>query len=245
MGINKTQQSEQMATFDVTGTADCPSMNFVVAGVADATALAALAAEIQAWSDGYNMTMTETFDSTYFASMASDATLEVAFGNAATLATSPNGAYNYAFGWSWENTSADTADVTSVNGLQSRYLTTAAVTADGDLGSDNSAAVGIYYDDGTAELKYGWTQTPSGVDDSSTDDFIVDNTFAGMFYMPSEPDTAVDGETDATGDRLDSGDVLGVFCGTAAPDAEGPTTLTVTLGAASLALAGSAALATA
>ena len=66
-----------------------------------------------------------------------------------------------------------------------------------------------------------------------------------MFYMPSEPDTATDGETDATGDRLDSGDVLGVFCGTAAPDAEGTTTLTVTLGAASLALAGSAALATA
>merc|ERR1719380_459974 len=208
-----------MATYDVTGTADCLSMNFTLPGVADATALAALAADIQTWSDGYNMTLLWTFDATYFASMATDTDLEVAFGNAATLSTAP--------------------------ALKSHYLPTAVVTTASDLGSDSASAVEVWYDttNNAAIAKYGWTQTPDTVTDTSTDDFgAADTTLQGMFYMPKEPATAATGETDATGDRLDTGDALGVFCGAGTPDATGAASLTLTLGAASLAVAGSASI---
>jgi len=218
-------------------------MNFTLAGAADATALAALSSEIQTWSDGYNVTLLWTLDSTYFASMASDTTLEVAFGNAATLATAPNGAYNYFMTWTWSS-----PNVSTTTALKSHYLPTAVVTTAGDLGSDSTSAVEVWYDTNASAAipKYGWTQAPTTVTDSSTNDFVdSDNTLSGMFYMPKEPTTAATGETDATGDRLDTGDVLGVFCGAGTPDATGAASLTLTLGAASLAVAGSAALATA
>merc|ERR1719337_223057 len=98
-------------------------MNFTLAGAADATALAALASEIQTWSDGYNVTLLWTLDSTYFASMASDTTLEVAFGNAATRATAPNGAYNYFMTWTWSS-----PNVSTTTALQSHYVPTAGGT---------------------------------------------------------------------------------------------------------------------
>lgn len=223
-----------MTTYDVTGTADCPSMTFTLAGTADSTAYDALAADIRTWSDGYNITLLWTFTTLYYAEMANDTTLEVAFGNAATLTTAANGAYNHNCGWAWDSTNSE---VDMSTALTATYIPTAVATTAGDLGKDSTSVVAM------TDAKYDFTASP--VVTGTADYTAVDGTYSGMFYMPSEPATAATGETDATGDRLDTGDVLGVFCGTAEPTATGSTTLTLTLGAASLAAAGSAALATA
>merc|ERR1711924_73391 len=98
------------------------------------------------------------------------------------------------------------------------YLTTAAVTADTDLGNDNTAAVGIYYDDLTAELKYDWDEFPTSMTSTSTDDFTTGGEIAGTWYLPTESDA--DGETTATGDRI-KGEMVSMFAGSdGAPDTE-------------------------
>lgn len=223
-----------MTTYDVTGTADCPSMTFTLAGTADSTTYDALAADIRTWSDGYNITLLWTFTALYWAEMATDTTLEVAYGNAATLSTAANGAYNHSMVWAWDSTNSEVDVSTALNGT---YLPTSVVTTAGDLGMDSTSAVAM------TDAKYDFTASP--VITGAGDFIAVDNTYSGVFYMPSEPATAATGETTTTGDRLDTGDVLGVFCGTAEPTATGSASLTLTLGAASLAAAGSAALATA
>merc|ERR1712072_572329 len=105
--------------------------------------------------------------------------------------------------WTWSS-----PNVSTTTALKSHYLPYDVVVTAGDLGSDSTSAVEIWYDttNSLAIAKYGWTQAPTTVTASSTDDFVdSDNTISGMFYMPSEPTTAGTGETELTGDRLDTG----------------------------------------
>jgi len=225
------------------GSADCPALAFEFAGT-DKDETEALVAVVSAWSDGYNVEATLTFEGLYFTAMATDTAVEYAFGNELTTATAaPNGAYVLALGWAMGATTADIADTDSQ--LMTFYMPTAAVTSEGDLGADSSDVVGIYYDNGTTELKYGWTQTPTTIDDSSTEDIATGATLAGKWYMPKEADA--EGETTATGDRLDKKDEITAWAGAdgAAADTKcGDGAMKVKLGAATLA-AGSIALAAA
>lgn len=216
-------------------------MSLTLLGTEDSDEYDALAQVIQDWSDGASLKWDATFDGLYWAEMGTDTRLEVAFGSEATLTSAPNGAYSMGFTWTYGTTTADYVDSTTP--LMSFYLTTAAVTADTDLGNDNSAAVGIYYDNLTAELKYDWNEFPNTMTSTSTDDFTTGGYIYGTFYMPAESDA--DGETTATGDRINKGDKVSMFAGSAgAPDTECNADVTMTLGAATLA-AGSFALAAA
>jgi len=235
-------------TYDVEATADAPALTFGTLGCTDEE-FEGLDADISAWSDGYNASMEMAFAGTYWSGGAADESFAcLAFGTEATVATAPNGAYFFALNWSYAGTTADTIDTTSP--LLSYYLPTAGATSDGELAYDSSDIVGIYYDDYSTELKYDWTTTPSlsSVTSSSTDDFVEDDTYAGEFFMPAEPDTIPDGETSAMGDRLNKGDALCVFAGftnIATADVTGDDCIEVTLGAATLAAAGAAGLAAA
>merc|ERR1712147_229544 len=237
MGIIKTFQT-QMTDFDIDATADCPSITFALAGKTE-TEGAALAADITAWSDGYNMTVTQTMSADYFASMATDAELQLAFGDGAELAAAENGAYNLTLVWSYDSSNSN-CDAT--NAMAGFYLPVASVTADLDNGS--TGVVDMYYYDtsssnASTDAKYGWTATPSF---TGSDDIAADTAVTAFFYMPTEAD--VDAETTATGDRIDSGDKLGVFAGAGTPTAECDDGLKVKLGAVTLA-AGATALAAA
>merc|ERR1712110_541085 len=105
---------------------------------------------------------------------------------------------------------------------------------------DTTTPLCIFYDDLTVELKYGWDEYPTTMTSTSTDDFTTGGELAGTFYLPEESDA--DGETTATGDRIDKGDKVSMFAGSAgAPDTACAEDVTMTLGAATLA-AGSFAL---
>merc|ERR1712167_162217 len=156
MGIHfRTLQLEMSATaFVEEATANCPVMELSLLGTEDSDTYDGLAQVIRDWSDGARLQWAGTFDGLYWAEMGTDTALEVAFGSEATLTTAPNGAYSMGFTWTYGTT-------------------TAAVTADTDLGSDNTLAVGIYYDDLTVELKYGWDEYPTTMTSTSTDDFTT------------------------------------------------------------------------
>ena len=89
--------------------------------------------------------------------------------------------------------------------------------------------------------KYGWASTDTFTGDG---DIVLDGTFNGSFYMPAEPDAVPDGETTATGDRLNSGDKLNVWAGDGTPTANCADELKIKLGATAI-VAGAAALAAA
>merc|ERR1711959_481594 len=121
---------KQMTDYDIEASADCPSMTFTFSGKT-ADEQEALSDTISAWTDGYTVELAMAMMATYFAEMDTDTSLEVAFGNAATTSAAENGAYNFGFDWTYGTTTADWVDTTPP--LMSFYLTTAAVTSDGDL----------------------------------------------------------------------------------------------------------------
>merc|ERR1712199_102643 len=184
-----TQQLQMALTFIETATADCPTATYQMAGVADDAALALLATEVQSYSDGYNMTVTITFAATYFASMATDTELQVAFGNEATLTAAPSGAYSLELVWTYDST-ASNCDVTGQ--LKLFYCTTAMVTTATDL--DNATCTNIYYDStaSAAVPKYAWTSNKTY---TGSDDIATGNSVNGNWYMPKEPSSKTDGET--------------------------------------------------
>merc|ERR1712080_533752 len=120
------------------------------------------------------------------------------------------------------------------------YLPTAAVTAAENLAMGITDAVTI---SGGSD-KYLYSCDPAY--DNSAAVLVADYEFAVTFYMPIEPEEIPDGETTATGDRLNKGDKVAVYSGMS----DAPTndcsdgTVKLTLGAATLA-AGSLAIAAA
>merc|ERR1719326_2545271 len=85
--------------------------------------------------------------------------------------------------------------------------------------------------------KYAWTsnKTFTGADDIASNDEVN-----GSFYMPKESDA--DGETTATGDRLNNGDEIKLAAGAGTPDYLQADPIKLKLGATTLA-AGAAVLA--
>ena len=104
--------------------------------------------------------------------------------------------------------------------------------------------VPIYYDDDGSSVvnTYGWTATDMG---NGEDVLELDSVTTSTWFMPAEPDTKADGETSATGDRLDVGEKLSAWCGMGTPDAACGTDVKLTMGAATLAAATAISLAAA
>ena len=190
-----------MSDYDVAATADCPAMNFALNGIEEdnTTALDALDAAVKTWSEGYNMDVDLIAAADYFASMATDTTLMVALGDELSLTEGLNGAYLVAIAWSWD----DTTNATTTADAAAYYLPAADIAA--DAGVDGTADGIIDLSD---ETKYDYTTTAFA---QSDDDIIADTEWTHNFYMPVESDA--DGETTATGDRINSGDKLGVVSG--------------------------------
>merc|ERR1711959_360856 len=227
-------------TINEATTADCPLMTFTMTGTKDKAALEALSTEIQAWSDGYNFNMSQTWSATFFTTAAADEALELAFGRGATLTAAENGAYSY--GLVWANDAANNnVDVTSTR-MAGYYLPAASVTANLDQAT-NASKVNIYWDSATSAIvpKYGWAASPPF---TGTEDAKQDSVITGGFYMPKE-DKKAENETTATGDRFNKKAKVSFFCGAGTPTATAGTDIEVTLGAATLAAAGSIALAAA
>jgi len=85
-----------ITTLVETATAACPVATLTMAGTADTDALEALDADIQAWSDGYNFTLSVTVDATLAGAAG---VLIYAIGQGEQTATAqPTGAY--IAGWS-------------------------------------------------------------------------------------------------------------------------------------------------
>ena len=121
--------------------------------------------------------------------------------------------------------------------VPSAVATTNASLDYGSYNVENISAV-----DGSGDLvlpKYGWSSTDTYTGDG---DIVADGTSNGKFYMPKEADT--EGETTATGDRIDHKDKVSAYAGAGAPTATCAEEIKIKLGAATLA-AGSLALATA
>merc|ERR1712072_972751 len=127
-------------------TADCPKFEVLLAGT-DETATAALAADVSAWSDGYNLTAKATFAATYYASMETDTALELAFGTEALLASAPNGAYSICLDFAWNSTDSD-VDVTG--DTQGYYIPTAVATTGASLDYSTTGVINMYEVDGPA-----------------------------------------------------------------------------------------------
>merc|ERR1712139_417602 len=127
--------------------------------------------------------------------------------------------------------------------LESYYIPVASVGA--NLGvTTASSKVGIYWDVVPAEVpaKYGWTATPTFTNEVG--DIEENSVIAGTFYMP-ENDKKAETETTTTGDRLNKKDKVSFLAGPGAPDATCQADVEIELGAATLAAAGSIALAAA
>merc|ERR1719163_176139 len=213
-----------------TATADCPNMNLSLAGVVDDVELEDLGADIADWSDGYNATADLTFSATYYASMETDTSLELAFGTEALLASAPNGAYSIVLDFAWNGTDSD-VDVTG--DTQGYYIPSAVATTGTSLAYDTTGVINMYSVDGSGALvlpKYGWSSTDTWTGDG---DIVADGTANGKFYMPKEEKT--DGETTATGDRLDHKDKVSAYAGDGTPTAMCGEEIKIKLGAATLA----------
>merc|ERR1712139_33172 len=231
----------RMSTINEAATADCPLLTYTMAGAKDKDALEALTDAIQDWSDGYNMKLTQTWSATYYASVGADELqLQIAFGRGATTTAAANGYYSYNLVWAWDVN--DGASVTNSK-LEGYYVAVANVGANLDAAS-LATAVNIYWDSTTEAIvpKYGWTATPTFA--NTAGELAEGTVVAGTFYMPEE-DKKAETETTATGDRLNKKDKVSFLAGPGAPDATCQADVEIELGAATLAAAGSIALAAA
>merc|ERR1711977_202412 len=125
------------------------------------------------------------------------------------------------------------SDVDVTGETQGYYIPSAVAT---------TGVINMYSVDGSGDLvlpKYGWASTDTWTGDG---DIVADGTAQGKFYMPKEAKT--EGETTATGDRIDHKDKVSAYAGDGTPTATCAEEIKVKLGAATLA-AGSLALATA
>merc|ERR1711959_71858 len=106
--------------------------------------------------------------------------------------TAANGAYVQYFSWTIENDNGTPASTPYVE-----YLPTAAASLE--------SGITDFIDISGGSDKYGFSADPAW-SSSDAEAFIVDYTWGVTFYMPAEPADIPDGETTATGDRLNKGD---------------------------------------
>jgi hypothetical protein len=205
-----------------------------MSGTASTSDYDALSANIREWSDGYAAEIAVTIG-TANANAGSAAKLVLAVGQGVqTATTQPTGAYVASWSKAADNTqAADVIFAYAATGRASKDVSDLTISGMTDI------------TDTTDNTDFGFTKVLG-----TTGDTMVDTTVLKVkAYMPKEATTpAADTETTATGDRLDKGDVLSVWSAFAAdavaPDASCTATVTVLLGAATLA-AGSLATAAA
>lgn len=228
------------------GTADCPMLNIHLTGQKDKDALETWEtanATIAAWSeDGYMQTFKMTFDALYFAAAnaaAGEGTVAWGIECAAAGTTDSFGCYAVNMQWAADAGVSYTPEqyVTQV------YIGGTVTTT--NLDSTLAAATGISAAN-THVAKYGFAQGTAW--DGSTAITAAGGIQSVAFYMPSA-DKKAEGEDNIGGDRLDKGDklngVAAVGASASVPSAACFTEEKLELGAATLAVAGTAALAVA
>jgi len=228
------------------GTADCPKCSIHLTGQKDKDALdtwTTANATIAAWSeDGYMQTMTMTFDALYFAAAnAAAGEGTVAWGVDCSSAGPVNSFGCYAVNMQW-------AAVANTSYTPEQYVTMVylggTITAT-NLAHTNASATSISTG-GVPVAKYGFVQGTAWT--GSTAIAAAGGTQSVALYMPTR-DKKAEGEDQATGDRLDKGDEI-IGLGTVGASASIPVgscfaATKLELGAATLAVAGTAALAVA
>jgi len=228
------------------GTADCPMLNIHLTGQKDKDALETWEtanATIAAWSeDGYMQTFKMTFDALYFAAAnAAAGEGTVAWGVSCATTGVVDGYGCYAVNMQW-------AASAGVSYTPEQYVTM--VYIGGSLTTTNldstQASVTSITAANTHVAKYGFVQGTTW--DGSTAITAAGGVQSVAVYMPTA-DKKADGEDTTTGDRLDKGDKLNglgaVGASASVPSAACFTEEKLELGAATLAVAGTAALAVA
>ena len=232
--------------------ADCMETQLTLGGKTE-DEVTALAAAISTFSDGYNATLQMTLGGAFYTAVtaaANDDYVSLALArsekdNLLTATAAPQGVYRFD---STATISGDPATA-AMNEMEVSFCGNAAVTTQTDL-APSIDCQGISSDLGDQAYEgFGMTSTPAW-DGSVT---LTDGgTQAVFWYMPKEPSTVPEtGETVATvADRLNHGDKVMTMAGVTTDQAVSAACADaaetkIKLGAATLAAAGSVALAAA